>query len=562
MDKQLAQMIEMEVLGWGADELASDSTPVAATAPVHNDMGGDTVVLPIPDIATPTAAAPIPVSITNMDGQGVIIPTHTDGNAIALPTPDPPAATPAAPATPALPAGNTVASPVPNTATPITTHSEGDTVATPIFSVATVLPDTSTHSDTNMDGETVVMPTPKIAIPVANASAKSRKRKTAALPAIATATDPALTTSSKNRKRKTVEITTTTDASPTDGDTVALPTPNPNPKVSAAPPSKKRKQRKLSAPNTGMSVEPPANVTTANPQPSTQNATGITVEPPIAITRPDTVNATGVEVGVASNDRNPAAVPERVIELKDLSLDALKAVMDMAREEVVRTAVPLGHSGIKVDYNGESVLIGHMIKFLPIPFRFEALHGKLGVLAEGPPAVPTKPTTNTLITKIKVGVATDAAKNKIYKHGEKALIVSGRDAYMVVQVGGAMEDAPETHSGTKYNIVDDFGSIMKASAVWFFPWFPTKRTLQDAANQAADDHQRWLQKALQDYRADTTTFVKARKGWEWKVTMALWNNHRAMVTWPTKADLNTPEWQRYDPANMISDEENDEEDID
>ena len=102
--------------------------------------------------------------------------------------------------------------------------------------------------------------------------------------------------------------------------------------------------------------------------------------------------------------------------------------------------------------------------------------------------MPIKPTTNPLITKIKVGISTDAAKNKIDKHGTKALVVSGRDAYMVIQIGEAMKEVSMSHEGTKYNIIDDFGLIMKASAVWFFKWFLNKPNLQQAVNKEADSY--------------------------------------------------------------------------
>ena len=102
------------------------------------------------------------------------------------------------------------------------------------------------------------------------------------------------------------------------------------------------------------------------------------------------------------------------------------------REAKGRTAVPKGHSEVKVDYRGESVFISHIIKFLPISFRFKALHNRLRILIKRSPLISVKLIMNPLLTKIKINILMDAAKNKLYKYNMKALIISSRDTYIII----------------------------------------------------------------------------------------------------------------------------------
>ena len=118
--------------------------------------------------------------------------------------------------------------------------------------------------------------------------------------------------------------------------------------------------------------KPPSNCNNAMPSADEAVATPVSNN-----TVPDIV-ATPEPPHIPSFEKRKAAVTPQdhsTIELKDLSEEALKTVMDLARNEVLRTAVTKGHCGVKVDYRGESVLIGHIIKYLPVPFRFKALHG-------------------------------------------------------------------------------------------------------------------------------------------------------------------------------------------
>ena len=41
--------------------------------------------------------------------------------------------------------------------------------------------------------------------------------------------------------------------------------------------------------------------------------------------------------------------------------------MDRAKKDLVKSAVFKGHNGLKIDYDGGTVLIGHIVKYLPIP---------------------------------------------------------------------------------------------------------------------------------------------------------------------------------------------------
>ena len=72
-----------------------------------------------------------------------------------------------------------------------------------------------------------------------------------------------------------------------------------------------------------MSIKLSINITTANLQLFTLNTIDITVKLLIIIIYLNTVNATEVKIGITFNNYN------YVIELKDLSLDALKVVINI-----------------------------------------------------------------------------------------------------------------------------------------------------------------------------------------------------------------------------------------
>ena len=149
--------------------------------------------------------------------------------------------------------------------------------------------------------------------------------------------------------------------------------------------------------------------------------------------------------------------PPESRDLNDLSGKAFKEILDLAKAELTRVADPKGRKGIKARYYNGFANIRHTIQYLPIPFRFEAISSKLlDEIMEIPPLEPFKPTTKLTpklttklttkltITKVLGGMATDAAKTELFNKGRKALLVAGREVYLVTQIGSTIVSQPST----------------------------------------------------------------------------------------------------------------------
>lgn len=106
--------------------------------------------------------------------------------------------------------------------------------------------------------------------------------------------------------------------------------------------------------------------------------------------------------------------PAKRVKLDDLTDKEKQSLIAQAIKLVEKGKAPKGGRYNEVKYEGETYMIGQTVKYLHRSIRFDTMNSKriLGFSAGPPPIRAVKPLSNPSITRVFVGLAKDAAKNK------------------------------------------------------------------------------------------------------------------------------------------------------
>lgn len=107
------------------------------------------------------------------------------------------------------------------------------------------------------------------------------------------------------------------------------------------------------------------------------------------------------------------------VKLTDLDPQAYEALMAQARDFIKKENQPRGGEPMKIAHQNYVLECGHLITMLAPPVRFSVMSSNEieDLDFKKPPTKPTKPLSNTALTRTFCGFSKDSTPNKLWRKG-------------------------------------------------------------------------------------------------------------------------------------------------